>query len=163
MDVYLLRHGVAEAGSVGMPDSERALTADGVKKLREVMRAAKAAGVDPALVLTSPYKRAKQTAQVAVEELGYKGELIETVNLVPSAQPESVWDEIRIYKSSPALLLVSHEPLMSATLAYLLASVGMRTEFKKGSLARVELESFSARPRGTLRWLLAPRLARSLA
>jgi phosphohistidine phosphatase len=162
MDVYLLRHGIAEEGSPGTPDSARGLTAEGERKLREALRAAKAAGVDPSLVLVSPYKRAVQTAKVAAAELGYKGDIIETSCLIPSAQPEAVWEEIRIYKSSPALLLVSHEPLMSATLAYLLGSPALRTDFKKGTLARISIEAFSAKPRGTLRWLLAPRLARSL-
>jgi phosphohistidine phosphatase len=163
MDVFLLRHGIAEEGNPGTPDSERALTADGERKLRDSLHAAKAAGVDPSLVLSSPYKRAIQTARVAVAELGYKGDIIQTASLIPSATPEAVWEEIRVYKSSPALLLVSHEPLMSATLAYLLGSPNLRAEFKKGSLARIGIEGFSAKPRGTLRWLLAPRLARSLA
>ena len=162
MDIFLLRHGIAEEGSPGSPDSERALTAEGTRKLREVMRAAKAAGVAPTLILTSPYKRAKQTAQVAVEELGYQGDVIETACLVPLAKPEAVWEDIRLYRSSPSLLLASHEPLMSSTLAFLLDSPALRTEFKKGSLARVAIEGLSAKPRGTLRWLLAPRLARSL-
>lgn len=162
MDVYLLRHGVAEEGSAGAPDSERALTTEGVRKLQPVLRAAKAAGLDPSMILTSPYKRARQTAQVAAEELGYKGDLIETACLIPSARPEAVWDEIRVYRGSPALLLVSHEPLMSSTLAYLLASPALRVDFKKGAIARVELEGLTSKPRGTLRWLLAPRLAKQL-
>jgi phosphohistidine phosphatase len=160
MDVFLLRHGIAEEGNPGTPDSERALTHEGERKLREVLRAAKAAGVDPSLVLSSPYKRAQQTAKIAAAELGYKGDIIETACLIPSAQPEAVWEEIRIYRSSPALLLASHEPLMSATLAYLLGVPALRSEFKKGSLARISIEGFSSKPRGTLRWLLAPRLAR---
>jgi phosphohistidine phosphatase len=160
MDVYLLRHGIAEEGNPGAPDSERALTPEGERKLREILRAAKTAGLDPALVLSSPYKRARQTAEVAVSELGYSGNVIETACLVPSARPEAVWEEIRLYKSSPALLLVSHEPLMSSTLAFLLGSPALRADFKKGSLARIGIEGFSAKPRGTLRWLLAPRLAR---
>jgi phosphohistidine phosphatase len=128
MDVFLLRHGIAEEGNPGTPDSDRALTAEGERKLREILHAAKAAGVDPSLVLSSPYKRARQTADVAVAELGYKGDIIETACLIPSARPEAVWEEIRVYKSSPALLLVSHEPLMSATLAYLLGSPALRAE-----------------------------------
>jgi phosphohistidine phosphatase len=160
MDVYLLRHGIAEAGALGSPDSERALTTEGAKKVREVLHTAKSAGVKPDLILSSPFKRARQTAEVAAKELGYTEAIPDCAPLVPSGDPRAVWEEIRLHKASSALLLVSHEPLLSATLAMLLNSPALRTEFKKGSLARVEIESFGVQPRGTLRWLLAPRLAR---
>ena len=78
MEIYILRHGVAEEPQTGQPDSERALTSDGRKKLRNVLRTAAAAGVAPSLILTSPYKRALQTAQLAAEILDYKGELLRT-------------------------------------------------------------------------------------
>ncbi len=43
MEIYILRHGIAEDGQAGQPDSERALTADGRKKLRTVLRVAASA------------------------------------------------------------------------------------------------------------------------
>ena len=83
MEIYILRHGIAEDGQAGQPDSERALTPDGRKKLRTVLRVAANAGVAPSLILTSPYKRALQTAQIAAEILDYKGELLRTKSLEP--------------------------------------------------------------------------------
>ena len=75
MEIYILRHGVAEEPQTGQPDSERALTPDGRKKLRNVLRTASSAGVAPSLILTSPYKRALQTAQLAAEILeAYQGQ-----------------------------------------------------------------------------------------
>ena len=88
MEIYILRHGVAEEPQTGQPDSERALTPDGRKKLRNVLRTAAAAGVAPSLILTSPYKRALQTAQLAAEILDYKGELLRTKALEPGSSPE---------------------------------------------------------------------------
>jgi phosphohistidine phosphatase len=160
MDIYLLRHGVAEEGNLGQPDSERALTSEGITKLRDVLSAAHAAGLHPALILTSPYVRARQTAQVAAAELGYRGDILETNVLIPSSQAEAVWDEIRVHRGTSSLLLVSHEPLMSATLAYLLNSPALRVDFKKGAIARLELEGLSAKPRARLQWLLTARLTR---
>jgi phosphohistidine phosphatase len=160
MDVYLLRHGVAEEGSAGVPDSERALTKEGIQKLREVMRLARNAGLDPELIISSPYRRAQETARIAAEELGYQQAIAESASLIPSAHPEAVWEEIRVHREASSLLLVSHEPLMSSTLAYLLGAPALRVDFKKGALARLALEGFSAKPRATLRWFLAPRLAR---
>src|SRR5580692_12464857 len=159
MEIYLLRHGIAEDAPAGQPDSERALTSDGRKKLRNVLRTAVSAGVAPSLVLTSPYKRALQTAQLAAEILDYKGDLLRTKALEPGSSPKTVWDEIRVHKDEPRILLAGHEPLFSRLTAYLLGSPNLLVDFKKGAIACVELERFPAEPHGVLRWLLTSKLA----
>jgi phosphohistidine phosphatase len=159
MEIYILRHGIAEDPQAGQPDSERPLTADGRKKLRNVLRAAASAGVAPALILSSPYKRALQTAQMAVEILDYRGEVLRTRALEPSAAPKGVWDEVRDHKDEPRILLVGHEPLFSRLTAYLLGSPNLQVDFKKGAMVCIELERFPAEPHGVLRWMLTSKLA----
>jgi phosphohistidine phosphatase len=159
MEIYILRHGIAEDGQAGQPDSERALTPDGRKKLRSVLRVAASAGVAPSLILTSPYKRALQTAQLAAEILDYKGELLRTRALEPNMAPKVVWDEIRVHKDESRILLAGHEPLFSRLLAYLLGSPDLQADFKKGAIACIELERFAAEPHGVLRWMLTSKLA----
>ena len=159
MEIYILRHGVAEDGQPGQPDAERALTPDGRKKLRNVLRTAAAAGVAPSLILTSPYKRALQTAQLAAEILDYKGELLRTKALEPAAAPKSVWDEIRVHKDEAQILLSGHEPLFSRLTAYLVGCPNLNVDFKKGALACVEIDRFPEEPHGVLRWMLTPKLA----
>jgi phosphohistidine phosphatase len=159
MEIYILRHGVAEDGQPGQPDAERALTPDGRKKLRNVLRTAAAAGVAPSLILTSPYKRALQTAQLAAEILDYKGELLRTKALEPAAAPKTVWDEIRVHKDEAQILLAGHEPLFSRLTAYLLGSPNLQVDFKKGAIACVEVERFGAEPHGVLRWMLTSKLS----
>src|SRR6266852_5670546 len=133
MDLFILRHGIAENGQAGQADSERALTTEGKRKLRTILKKAKAAGVEPSLILTSPYKRAEQTAQLAVEILGYKGDLLRTQALTPSSRPESVWDEIRLHKEHEQVMLSSHEPLCSRLTAYVLGVPNLKIDFKKGA------------------------------
>ncbi|HTC36926.1 MAG TPA: phosphohistidine phosphatase SixA [Bryobacteraceae bacterium] len=159
MEIYILRHGIAEDAQAGQPDSERALTPDGRKKLRTVLRVAANAGVAPSLILTSPYKRALQTAQIAAEILDYKGELLRTKSLEPISAPKTVWDEIRVHKDEARILLAGHEPLFSRLTAYLLGSPNLQVDFKKGAIACIELERFPAEPHGVLRWLLTSKLA----
>jgi len=159
MEVYLLRHGVAEEPQIGQPDAERALTPDGRKKLRNVLRAAASAGMAPSLILTSPYKRALQTGQMALEMLDYTGELLRTKALEPGSTPKSVWDEIRVHKDESRILLVGHEPLFGRLTAYLLGSPNLQVDFKKGAVACIEIERFSAEPHGVLRWMLTSKLA----
>jgi phosphohistidine phosphatase len=161
MEIYILRHGIAEDGQAGQPDSERALTSDGRKKLRSVLRTAASAGVAPSLILTSPYKRALQTAQMAAEILDYKGELLRTKALEPTAAPKAVWEEIRVHKDEAQILLAGHEPLFSRLTAYLLGAPDLQVDFKKGAIACIELDRFPAEPHGALRWMLTPKLAGS--
>jgi len=159
MKIYILRHGIADDAQGSQPDSERALTPEGKKKLRSVLRAAHAAGVAPSIILTSPFRRAIQTAQIAAEVLNYEGELLQTKTLEPGSHPRVVWDEIRVHKDEAEILLSGHEPLFSSLTAYLLASPGLQIDFKKGALACVEIDHFSAEPQGVLKWMLTPKLA----
>lgn len=159
MQIYILRHGIAEEGHAGQPDSERALVPEGKKKLRHVLRAAAAASVSPSLILTSPFRRAVQTAQIAAEVLNYKGDLLRTRALEPGSHPRFVWEEIRVHKNEPEILLAGHEPLFSSLTAYLLGCSNLQIDFKKGALACVQIDHFTAEPQGALKWMLTPKLA----
>ncbi len=159
MQIYLLRHGIAEDAKPGGRDADRALTSEGKKKLREVLRHAKQAGVSPALVLTSPLRRALETAQVAAAVFQYKDEPLRTETLQPASDPEDAWSEIRVHKDAKELLLVSHEPLVGMLSAYLLGSPALHIDFKKGALLRIDVAHFRAAPHGVLKWMLTPKLS----
>ena len=159
MLIYVLRHGIAEIAAAGMADADRALTPEGRKKLRGVLRATRGAKAAPAVILTSPYRRAVETAALAAEELGFEGESIHSRALIPGSSPEDVWDEIRIHKQAAELLLVGHEPLLSQVMAHLLGYPSLQVDLKKGAMACIETDRFGVQPRGVLRWLITSRLA----
>ncbi|MDQ2843859.1 MAG: phosphohistidine phosphatase SixA [Acidobacteriota bacterium] len=159
MQLYLLRHGIAEDGHAGLADAERALTPEGRKKLRQVLQTAGKAAVQPTLILSSPLKRALQTAEIAKRSFGYHGEILQTKALAPGSNVEQVWDETRVHKDENSLLLVGHNPLFEHLAGYLLGHRNMKMEFKKGALLRLDIESFGAEPRGILRWCLTAKLA----
>src|SRR6267154_885612 len=92
MQIYLLRHGIAEDGKPGRPDSERALTDEGRAKLRRVLKRARTADVTPSLIFSSPYRRALETADVAVEVLHYEGDVVQSRTFVPEASPQQAWE-----------------------------------------------------------------------
>src|SRR5580658_9895674 len=141
MELYLFRHGIAEDAGPGLPDPKRALTDEGKRKVAEVVKAARRAGVEPSLIISSPYVRAVETARIAVEGFGYKGDLAQTEKLVPHGIPEKVWAELRDYREESAILLAGHEPLLSRLVAYLLASPALRVEMKKAALVRIDFET----------------------
>lgn len=158
MELYLLRHGIAEEGKPGGKDADRALTEDGIKRLRATLKRAREADFAPTLILSSPYLRAVQTARVAKEVLGYEGKIIESRAFTPGASPEDAWDEIKNYSGEAQVLVSSHEPLMSSLTAHLLNSPSLSIDFKKGAIARIDLGGSLARPRGVLKWFLISKL-----
>ncbi len=142
-----------------MSDADRALVPEGKRKLRAVLGRARAAGVSPTVILTSPYRRAVESAEIAAEVLRYDGEIMTADALRPGGSPEEVWEEIRRLWSSRRLLLSGHEPLLSYLAAYLLGTPSLLIDLKKGSLMRIDLREAIPRPRGVLRWYLTPKLA----
>ena len=158
MEVYLLRHGIAEDRN-DAGDAARALTDEGRKKLRRVLERAQSGGVAPSLIVSSPYKRAIQTAEIAAEALAYKKKIVQTEALLPEASPEALWEEIRGHRQESALLAAGHEPMMSASVAWLLGTPALQVDMKKAALVCIALDAFGSHPRGVLRWMLVPRLA----
>jgi phosphohistidine phosphatase len=161
MHLYLLRHGVAEEARPGTTDAERALTTDGRKKLRHVLRAVGEARVKPSLMLSSDLKRAVQTAEIAAQVLGYEAGIVQSKALVPAAAPEQAWEEVRAHKGEPALMVVGHNPLFDHLAAFLLGAPTLKVDFKKGAIMRIDLEAFGAQPRGILCWYLTAKLSAS--
>lgn len=159
MELYVFRHGIAEDAPPGGRDADRALTDDGRKKVVDVVKAARRAGLEPSLIISSPYVRAVQTADIAAEVLGHRREIVQTEALVPHGTPEGVWDELRDYREESAVLIAGHEPLLSAVVAHLLAAPALRVEMKKAALVRIDVDTFGPSPLGTLRWMITPKLA----
>lgn len=159
MQIYLLRHGIAEDQKPGGRDEDRELTPEGKKKLQDVLRAARQAEVSPSLILTSPLRRAIQTAELAAGVLGYKDDLLRTKALEPGSSTKCVWEEVRVHKNVRELMMVGHEPLFGSLTAYLLGTPALQMDFKKGAVARVDVEQFGPEPRGVLKWYLIAKLA----
>jgi phosphohistidine phosphatase len=155
MELYLLRHGIAENGS---PDAARKLTDKGKEKTAAIAQMARKAGVEPSLIVSSPYVRAVETAELVAAELGYSGPIVKFESLVPHGNPEGVWNDVSDHRSESSILLAGHEPLLSVLMAWLLACPALRVEMKKSTLVRIDVDSFRGAPRGILRWMIVPRL-----
>jgi phosphohistidine phosphatase len=159
MEVYILRHGIAEERRVGRADSTRKLTGAGKVKLRQVLETARAAGAQPSLILASPYVRAVETAEMAAEILGCADPIVQTDALLPSSPLQAVWRLIREHAGQAAILLAGHEPLLSETASFLLGASAASIDLKKGALLRIDLDRVDEAPRGVLQWLLTAKLA----
>lgn len=161
MELYVLRHGIAEARRPGLPDSKRRLTEKGKQRLRVILECARGAKVKPALILTSPLARAVETAELAADVLGCTNKVVTTEALLPGASQQAVWQEIRAHEDAKSILISGHEPLLSSTASYLLGASWVLVEMKKGALACIDVNPSEKQPRGALLWLLTYKLAAS--
>ena len=159
MELYLMRHGIAEDGLAGESDSLRKLTREGREKVAAVVATARRGGMDPSLILSSPYLRAMQTARLVAERLGYEGKIVTSDTLVPHSSPEDVWRELRVYGDERSILLSSHEPLIGSTVGYLLNCPSLALEVKKASVICIELPQTRGVPRGVLQWMITPKIS----
>lgn len=160
MRIYVLRHGDAEDPSRRDSDEERELTEDGRSEVSHVARAARHAKSKADLVISSPYVRAIQSAEIAADQLGYSEQIARTKALEPHSDPLSVWEEIRTHKDLDHVVVVGHEPLLSRTVAHLLACPSLLVKMTTGTMVCIEMEDSGKQPRGVLRWMLTPKLAR---
>lgn len=159
MEIYVLRHGEAEERETGLADRDRKLTAKGKKDLKEVLKIARKAETAPDLILTSPLRRAKETATIAADILGCKS-VVETRNLLPGASPEQIWSEISTDYKVDSILLAGHQPHLGSLIGLLLEAAIM-VDLKKGALVRIETHGKLGPPRGVLKWMITAKLAKA--
>src|SRR5579862_6482554 len=116
MNIFILRHGLAvEAGACGFTkDSERPLTPKGRRKLRKIGRTMRKLELSFDCILSSPYMRARQTAEIIADRLGLGKKLELSEELTPGGSYRKLIDEIKQRDPQPDdLLLVGHEPYLS--------------------------------------------------
>ena len=159
MEIWLLRHAAAEDRASSGRDADRTLTEDGHKRARGVARGLAALEPGIELILTSPYWRARQTAEPVAQALKLTGEMRETHALEPDSDPAEILEEIRS-EGVDSVLLVGHEPHLGALLGRLIAGApGLEVPMKKAAVARL---SWTGSGAATLRALLPPKVLERL-
>ena len=147
MQLYLLRHGIAEQKSASGRDADRRLTPAGASALRDTLKRVDAS---PEAIVSSPYVRAIETARIASELLGYTGVVLTSSALCPEAAPVELWGEVRTLGPVSSILLVSHEPLLSAAASWMLGETGVVVRFDPGTIICLDVASAGPRPRGVM-------------
>lgn len=162
MIIYFLRH--ANAGQKKFnpkKDEKRPLDNEGVRQCTHMGRILSAMQVSVDAVISSPLKRATQTAALVANEIGYDGKLHLDDALRPEASYEQFRDMLGKHAKAEAVMVVGHNPNFSEFLGHTIATNGNRSfvEMKKGAVAKVESEQ----KKMVLQWMLTPRLARASA
>jgi phosphohistidine phosphatase len=141
MNLYLLRH--ADANTVADTDDERPLSEKGEAQAQKVGRFCEAHGIEVSLILTSPVRRARETATIFAEVTKAPLEVVPW--LACGAHPEIVERKLREYRKHASVMLVGHEPDFSGIAAHLLGLPRQENiRIRKASLTLLVLESIRA-------------------
>lgn len=163
MLLYLVRHGIAvDPNDPKSPaEPERPLTAKGVQKTRAAALGLSVLGIQPDVMITSPYVRAVQTAEIFAETLGFAPAKIRVHDsLKPAGNPAEIVKEIMGLRAKEVMCF-GHAPQLDLMIAHLLGSRGAVTELKKAGVAC--FEHTAARGKWQLRWVVTPKMLRQLA
>ena len=140
-------------------DCDRPLTKDGLRQMRRVARGLCRLKCEFDVILSSPHKRARHTAEIVATILEQTDRLQLTNSLISHADPREVVSLINdAHAKCERILLVGHEPHLSTLVAKLL---GVREranlELKKGGLCRLTCEKLRYADCARLDWCLTPR------
>jgi phosphohistidine phosphatase len=162
MEIYVVRHGIAidREDPKCPPDPERYLTEQGIEKTSRVAAAVAALSAAPDSLLSSPYVRAMQTAEIFAKALDYpKQKIRRTDLLLPGAEPTLFFRELAKDKHTSTLFVFGHAPQLDDLIATALGLKHHITSLKKAGVALIELKRVLP-PSGQLIWLAAPKLLR---
>jgi phosphohistidine phosphatase len=156
MVFYLLRHGLA--GQHGDPrykdDSLRPLTEEGMRKMQGASKGMKNLNLQFDAILSSPYLRARQTAEIVAKVYKIKKVHL-TENLLPPCPARHLLKEItEHFPTAETILAVGHEPHLTQLISeFLKSDQHLNIDFKKGALVSLNVPP-SPRSPATLNWLL---------
>jgi phosphohistidine phosphatase len=167
MNIFLLRHGIAVERSTtdSQKDSDRPLTPKGKRQLRKSAAAMKKMKLRFDLILSSPYERARRTAEIVAKELKLKKRLKFSDLLRYESDPQELISQLAQLKRTPKnLLLVGHEPYLSQLISWLTTGApDLAMDFNKGGLCKIEAEKLRPGQCAQLAWLLTPKQMKALA
>jgi phosphohistidine phosphatase len=163
MILYIVRHGIAmdRTDPKCPPEPDRPLTARGVQKTRSAALGLRALGVKPDALVTSPYVRAAQTAEIFAEALGFSPADVRVVDaLKPTGNPAEAVKEILRLRAKQVMCF-GHAPHMDLMISQLAGAHGVFTSLKKAGVAC--FENTPAHGRWQLLWVVTPKVLRKLA
>ena len=161
MELYFLRHAIAaEPGTVHVAhDSERPLTAEGIEIMQKAADGMRRMGLNVDHVVSSPYLRASETAQIVVEKIAFKGKVVFSDALTPDAKFKDFFKLLKEFKPNEKVLFVGHMPSVGEYVSTLVFGRGTPAmDYKKGGLCRVDVpEVLTTGVLGQLEWFLTPK------
>ena len=158
MNLYLMRHAIAAEADENTEDHQRPLTEKGRKKLGKIARNLEKIDLEFDIIMTSPYLRARQTADIVADAFGIKPKRVfESELLTPLGFTDKLVDEINAREPVENLLIVGHEPFLNQLIGMLVAGdANINISMKKAGLCKLSVTELKYERCATLEWLLTP-------
>jgi len=155
MNLYLIRHSIAENITMDKKDFDRELTEEGKFVIKKTSEAWKNYIGNVDVVLTSPLKRAMQTAEIISTNLQDKQNLIKDNNLGTGSRTADLIDILNSldYKN---VLVVGHQPDLSQHINNFCGTGSFNLAFPPASLAKIEFDNTIKYGRGRLIYFIPP-------
>jgi len=166
MNLYLMRH--ADAGvprENPVLDAKRGLVKEGKQQCMLMAGVLTGLKVQIDVIISSPLKRARQSAQFVATEIGFESPILTSPALAPDGDFASLQQLIAQHSSREGVLVVGHNPNLHQFIARLMSGNGNGNghsgligtiRLRKGAIARIDMDKRPAQ----LQWLIDPRLAR---
>lgn len=163
--IYLVRHGIAADPTAGMSDADRALTEEGVRKTERVAIGLQKMEVNPDVILSSPLRRAEETARLIADALVPASGVELYPALAGGFAAEEIVKGLRTHRRATQIMLVGHQPDLGSLASYLLTGTEslVPLPFKKAGVAAISVGSLPPRSAGLLEWYLNPAQLRAIA
>ena len=166
MDLYLVRHAAAYGRDPDRwpDDARRPLTPEGEEEFRTAAGGLSRLVPPVNALLSSPYQRAWQTAEILAELESWPAPEATPV-LEPTLPPEKAAVELRDFEGTGCVAVVGHRPGLHELASYLLTgdAAGAEINIKKGGVVCLRFEGPVAPGAGQLRWLATPKILRAMA
>ncbi len=132
-----MRHGVAVDREVFVgDDAARPLTAAGHRKMDEIVAGLGALELRFDRVLHSPWRRAAETAEHLLPRLTQVQTVCDALAQPPNG--ETIARLFALANGAQGVVLVGHEPFLSALLGMMLGPCDLSTDWRKGGIALLD-------------------------
>ena len=158
MNLYILRHGKAEAFGPSYPrDDLRPLSMTGSRRTEQSIKGMAAANVVVDTIISSPLVRARQTAEIVHQGLEVAAD-IEFSDALASGDLNGIVNAVRSHAPSKGVMLVGHEPTLSQLISILaFGAPGGSFGLKPGGLCKLQTYAIALGQCAVVRWFLTPK------
>jgi len=168
LELYLLRHGDAgRRTAIAAGQDDLPLTIAGKQEIAVLARSLKHLNLKFDAIISSPLKRAIQTAKIIAKALVMEKRISIWNELVPEGNRSKLYNRLNQHTRESTILMVGHQPYLTNIICDMIFQkrvnqVG-QINLKKAGLAKIRVISLIPNTSGELRWLLTPRILKSLA
>jgi phosphohistidine phosphatase len=152
MNIYLIRHADAEKSSPSKKDYERKLTPEGISAVKSAAEGWKNLISSFDYIISSPLKRALQTAEIIAKTFQYAKEIVTDKRIAGGKTEDLI--EIANSLDGKEIAFIGHEPDFSKHVSSLISSSGAFLSFKKGMIAKISFENKARLSKGNLEFLI---------